>query len=772
MIPLIDRKHVRDLWAIRGRILALCLIIASGIGMYLAINLAISDLRNTQNDFLDRMNFADLEIAITPEDTQNLPRFSGISGIAAFDQRLVYPAEIIRDKSGLPLAGLAIFQSGGRPLVNRYEILEGRDFRVGAREMVVDRSLAFYHGYHVGDRIRLKIGKRMYDNLVTGIVLSPEFVISTANPDYVVAKPGSLGVVWSDIGQVTDAIGFKMVDSLLFRFTRDAQGDAARATVLRMISNLDVQRVTPRSESYSVKMVSMNVTAFSVYSPAIVLTLCTLAFAMGVITFRRFGIEKRSDFAILLSIGIGRRAIAASLMRIGAAIGLGGGLIGFGFGVLLGRAFGSVYATAMHLPIIEHTVGPWSFAQAVLLGVVCGVLSITVAIVPMLERTPRHLLQSRSPERAGVSTASLDWLPLPIRYSLRSLLRDRARTIAAIGAMSFSIAVAISYGLAMTSTLSTVEENFGVEKWTHAIDFDFPLYGDDARTALGSSASRAEVYLRGSVVLRAGVRQEIAQMAGIQVGGALRRQAPSQGRELASGGEVVLSSDLARGLGVGLGSSVRLEKNTEMRESRVVGITNDHYLQTVTLPIADARALAQADDKSSGAFIVASKDAGATLILRENVARVTEKADLLSFFSREMEGKLGIVYIAILFSVGTSILFVSTLVYLGILESRADYAVLRSLGFKLRQITAIILVGVIVQVGLAVAIGLPLSVLIATMLNTRMAEAWFAVRLHAAFGDFLWPIVAVLPVAPLVGWLGARAVMKLNIPAFLRERSI
>lgn len=772
MMPLVDRKHVRDLWAIRGRIIALCLIIASGIGMYLGTSLAIADLRRTQAAFLDAMGFADLEIAITPEDTHNLPAFDQ-PGIVAQDRRLVYPASILAKDGAAPLAGLAIFQSQAVPQVNRVRVLAGRQFRPGMREVVIDRSLAVYHGYRVGDRLRLKVGQRVYDDRIVGIVLSPEFVISTANPDYVVAKPGSLGVVWSDIGEVSDAVGFTMVDSLLFRFAPGESGAAARAAVLQTASRLDIQKITPRSESYSVKMVAMNLTAFAIYSPAIVWTLCGLSFAMGIITFRRFAIEKRADFAILLSIGVTRRAILASLLRIGMAIGLVGGLVGFGLGLLLGRGFSTVYAAAMHLPPVEHSLAARPLVEALLLGMLCGGVSIALAVGPLLRHSPRNLLQFRAPARDGGSAPSwLGRLPLVARYSVRALLRDRGRTIAAVAAMACSIGVAISYGIAMTSTLQTVDENFAVERWTHAVDFEYPIYRDESDAALGALAGRAEPYLRGALVVRHGDAQQIAQMAGIRIDGRLRRQAPREGRAIAASGEVVISADLARELGVGLGAMVRLEKTMGRRDSRVVGISNDQYLQTVTLSLADAQALAQAGDKVSGAFLVAAPATGNALVQREPVARVTEKADLLAFFAREMRSKLGIVYIAIMFSVGTSILFIATLAYLGILESRADYAILRSLGFARRTITTTILIGVGVQVGLAIVIGALLAPLIADLLNRRMAAAWFDVRLYAGVADFGWPILAVLPIAPLVGWLGARAIMRLNIPAFLRERSI
>ena len=136
-----------------------------------------------------------------------------------------------------------------------------------------------------------------------------------------------------------------------------------------------------------------------------------------------------------------------------------------------------------------------------------------------------------------------------------------------------------------------------------------------------------------------------------------------------------------------------------------------------------------------------------------------------------MHDKMGIVYITIVFSIGVAILFVTTIIYLGISERRGEYAILRSLGFSGGRLRRIIYVGVFVQIGIALVISVPLSVLLVQLLNHRMGSAWFAVQMHAGIMDFVWPFLAATIVAPVVSYLGGRQVLALRISDYLRRHA-
>lgn len=766
-MSLVDHYLFRSLMKIRGRMLALALIIAAGVGIFFGVNLALSNIDSTQRTLLDQMGVAEFEVQLLPEDDQNLPDLSNIPGVETLETRLIFPGHV-ELADGQPLNVLLIFQDRPQPRLNRLQVQQGRLFTPGAGEVVIDRSLAQYHHYAVGDRIQVKVGNKVTDRLIVGIVMSAEFLVTASNPEYVVSEPGSMGVVWTDPLELRETLGFSMVNSLLFHtrpgVTR-AQGSEA---ITQAVRRLNIERIVPREEAYSTRFMQMEITGYRVYSPAIIVILLVLSIAMGVITFRRFAVEKQREVAGLLALGVSSRVILRALLRVGLGLGLCGGLLGLGMGVGLGRAMASVYAEAMMLPLVIHRFDALLALQSLLLGLLCGTLSVVVAFRSLLRAMPGELLSGQV-HRLATVRLRLGGLPTLMRLALRDVLRQRELCLCAVLAIGGAVGVAISYGLAMTSNYSTVGEGFQKDSWDYAIDFRYPQYADEAETLLGDH--EMQPYLRNVTELRFAGQHAIAILHGI-VPGRLHPLLPSQGRSVAQRGEAVLSYDLMRLLQAQIGDNVTLERGSETLTVTVVGVTNDIFIGTVSVALEDAQALAQFPEKVSGYFVRGGPEVRQQLINEETVARATDRIEVQASLARQMKKKMGIVYIVIAFALGVSALFVTTLLYLSIAERRGEYAILRSLGFSAARLRAMILYGTGAQLLLGLLLSVPVGLLLVKVLNARMGEAWYAVDEYYSAMDFALPMLCSLVIVPIACLKAVRAILQLNIPDYLRGRAL
>ena len=70
--------------------------------------------------------------------------------------------------------------------------LDGGDLRGAA----LDAEYADRVGIEPGDRLRLQVAGRAFSVRVRGLARSPEYLLATANPDYLVPQRGSLAVVF------------------------------------------------------------------------------------------------------------------------------------------------------------------------------------------------------------------------------------------------------------------------------------------------------------------------------------------------------------------------------------------------------------------------------------------------------------------------------------------------------------------------------------------------------------------------------------------------
>ena len=198
-MSLLWHKLVRDLFQIRGRVLALLLIIGAGSGIFFGIQLALSNLMSTQQRMLDQLQVADIEVQLLPEDRNNLPDLSQIPDIETVESRLVFPG-MIELSDGRPLTTLMIFQDRPSMTLNHLQLLQGALPVQWGEEVLIDRALAQFHGYKVGDRISVKVGRKVFERRIGGIVVSPEFLVTSSNPEYVVQSPVPLawfGEIWT-----------------------------------------------------------------------------------------------------------------------------------------------------------------------------------------------------------------------------------------------------------------------------------------------------------------------------------------------------------------------------------------------------------------------------------------------------------------------------------------------------------------------------------------------------------------------------------------------
>src|SRR5690606_19577024 len=137
---------------------------------------------------------------------------------------------------------------------------------------VIDRGLAKYHGYKVGDILISKVGGRTYEDTVTGIATSPEFFSTASNPDFSLPEKGNLGVAFGGLERISDALGFTMVNDLVVKFAPGVSFDQVRGMVLKKLKGADIVKVTGRENHFSHQNVIIRVRNYKVYTSAIILT--------------------------------------------------------------------------------------------------------------------------------------------------------------------------------------------------------------------------------------------------------------------------------------------------------------------------------------------------------------------------------------------------------------------------------------------------------------------------------------------------------------------
>jgi len=781
---LLRRKMLRDLWRIRWRALAVALTVAAGVGVYAGVGMAIDTGYNTRDVLLDRMRFADLEVQFLPEDVANLPDPGRVPGVRAIERRLVMPGTVLLP-DGARMNGVMVFLESAEPALDVLEMLAGRPVRPDDFESaVIERSLAEFHGYRVGDRIRMQVGEKIYDSRIDGVAISPEHLVTTANPDYLLPEKGSVGVVFTSLARVSDALGFTMVNDLLVRFEPGADPDAVRAALLTRLARLNLERVSLRREHFISRFIQVQMDSFKLYAPSIVLTLGILSLVLTFITVNRLVLDQRQEIGALLALGYTRTQVFLAYLRSGALLGVLGGVMGVGLSFLLRDLFAKPYGYSIGMPEVVTVVEPPLLAIGFVAAVIGTAAAAALPPGRMLRLTPQAIIRdpvsgaTAFPGWFGATGGSRRWLPLPVRFGLRNMVRRRSRTLSSVLALGFSLGVPIAFTVSLTSSLETPGIVFAREGWDLTVDFLYPVFLDDiAPIRALPGVVRVEPYFRRFAEVGAHGRFEAASILGIDPGSTMKRTMVTSGRPLRGDpDEILVSHDLARNLGLHPGDQVTIRVRTDHEFARrVVGISGEILPGQIIMPFREAQVITGFEDTGTGVFVTTSGETAplvAALGGLEYAAKVIRKKDVVAAFRKLVSGMMRLVYVSLGVSVFVSTLFIAMGVSLVISERQAEYATFKCLGYGRGKLAAMVLVQTLGEGGLAALVSIPVGTMLALYLNARMSQAWHHVIDIFRAGDFALVLVVAMALIPIAAYPAIRTLNRLPIVDALGIRRI
>ena len=176
-MPILDRKLLRDLWRMRGQLLAVALVLASGVSLFITMRSMHGYLRGRQAAYYDRYAFADAFASLRRAPQALEARLAALPGVARLETRVV--ADVILDVPGLdePASGRLIsVPDEGEPTLNRLYLRAGA-YPAGERGgVLVSAAFAAANGLQIGDRLGAILNGRWETLHITGLAQSPEFI--------------------------------------------------------------------------------------------------------------------------------------------------------------------------------------------------------------------------------------------------------------------------------------------------------------------------------------------------------------------------------------------------------------------------------------------------------------------------------------------------------------------------------------------------------------------------------------------------------------------
>ena len=566
----IDRKLLRDLGRMWSQALTIALVVASGIGGFVASLSAVESLAAARDRFYAQGRFAEVFAVVkrAPESLQQ--RLLALPGVADVQGTVEHTVRIDIDGVSDPILGHLIGIDRKAPRrMNQVVLASGRMLDGdtargdGALEALVSAGFAQARGLKPGSRLNALINGKRRTLVMVGAALSPEYIFAGmfGMPDL-----RGFGVFWVDHDALAAAYDMQgAIDHLSIQLAPWASERAAADQLRPLLARYGGREAYGRTDQTSHAMLDNEIKEQRVLGTVLpVIFLAVAAFLLNVVVSRLVATQ-REQIATLKAVGYTNRQIAGHYLKMVLLIVACGLVVGVVVGDWLGSLLTGLYAEFFHFPSFVHRVPPWLVVTSTLITVTTAVIGTLNAIVASVRLAPAEAMRPPAPDhyrRTLLERLGIQGMPPGLRMIVRNLERRPLRSGLAVLGVAAAVAIVVLGNFVRDAVDVIVDTQFNLSLRGDVTMWTVEATDDDARRELARlpGARAVESVRFVPVTFVHGHRRERSLIRGYDGRAQLYRLIDGDRREmLLEGRGLVLNERLAEKLDVRPGATVRVE---------------------------------------------------------------------------------------------------------------------------------------------------------------------------------------------------------------------
>jgi putative ABC transport system permease protein len=784
-IRMLNRKLLRDLWAMKGQATAIAAVMAAGVTMFVAYFSNFDSLQRARAAYYEQARFADVFAPLKRAPSRIEARIAAIPGVHAVATRVV--VDVTLDVPGMadPASGRLIsIPERGRPPLNDVFLRRGR-WVDSARpdEVLASEMFCESHGLGPGDHIAAIINGRRRELTIVGVALSPEYVYAIA-PGEMFPDTRRFGIFWMNRRSLASAFnmegGFNEVS---LSISGEASQPDVIAAVDRLLEPYGGRGATPQSLQMSAWTLDNELTqlqTFGLLVPGIFLGVA--AFILHIALTRALALQ-RTQIAALKALGYSNGAVAWHYVKWALVIAAAAAFVGVALGAWVGSSLIGLYNQFFRFPTLAYHLSPALALQSIAGSLIIAALGAQAAVRRAVRVPPAEAMRPEPPARYRRSVVEARWRPLRLSFAtrmiVRSLERQPGKALASMVGIAFAVAV-LFVGLAFFDVMNTlIDEQFSLTMRQDAtLTFVEPRPGrvvhDVAHLPGVLDVEPARIV---PARLRAGTRSRTLAITGLAAAPHLTRviDRVHGSIELPSDG-LLLSRMLGEILGVAAGDTVQvevLEGRRPVREVRVAALVDDSLgLQAYMRLEPLHRMLHEADAVSSTAVTMdpAARDRFyAAVKTMPAVAGVAMRDVALQNFRDTMAEHMDLsIFINVIFAAIIAFGVVYNAARVSLSERSRELASLRVLGFTRAEISLILLGEIAILTTLALPVGAVVGYLLGELIMAGFTNEVYRLSFIVSSATIAWAWLTVIAATVVSGLLVRRRLDRLDLVAVLK----
>ncbi|MES9849471.1 MAG: ABC transporter permease, partial [Candidatus Thiodiazotropha sp.] len=431
----LNLKLLRNLWKLRGQVLAIAVVIASGVAVLVMSLSAQQALQDTADAYYERQRFAEVFSNVKRAPLRLVERISTIPGVRSVEARIKQFATLSIEGFEEPVIGqLVSIPEQGEPRLNRLVLRSGRLVTAGnPDEAVLSEPFAEAHDLQPGDRLQALMNGNQRTLTVVGIALSPEFIYAIG-PGALTPDDKRYGIIW--LGQEAMAAAYDLdgaFNDLSLGLLHDTNPGQVIERLDRLLERYGSQGAIARKDQISNWFLMNEIKQLKNMSTILPIIFLTVAAFLSNMVLSRLIATDRSEIGLMKAFGYSNWQVGWHYTKLAMAMASVGILLGWLLGAWLGRVNTELYAEFFRFPLLIFRPDAGVFAIGAIVSLIAALAGSLGSVRHAATLPPAEAMLPPAPPMFRKTALSKSraghWLDQPTRIILRQIFRSPIRAL-------------------------------------------------------------------------------------------------------------------------------------------------------------------------------------------------------------------------------------------------------------------------------------------------------------------------------------------------------
>lgn len=756
---ILSRKRRRDIRSNLSQFIVIFLMVFLGMFIFSGVRGYMDGMQNSADRYYEKNNLADIWLDGRPFSEQDLAKVKQIEGVKNAERVLRQRMNLV-EKKGVTLE-LNFLETNE---ISKARVMEGSEYDFQDREgLWLDKYLADNLGYKVGDELTLEQQGDQIKFKIKGLILAPEYVYSIKDTSELVPTHMDFG------------FGFVSAKNLPAPFFSKILVDCDEEKVAKVKKELEnkIEKVvaTTRQDHLSYLRYDSEIEEGRVFSTIFTALFLLIAVLSVVSTMHRFIDNERVQIGVLKALGFSDRRIVRFYISYGFYLSIVAVIAGFILGrETVGKFFLAEEMKRFEMPDYQVVTTPIVFVLAIL--VVILITAVTYLSCRKILKEPATQALKKTPPKINklrfnfTNKGIFKKASLNIKWNLRDISRNKARSLTAIaGAAGACILVVCAFGM-KDSMLAYINWDFGLlNNFSHKLKLTDNISDLDLEVLKQKYGSQTTMNFGVEIMDRDENKKTSLTINDTE--DAIRyTDHDLQLIELQDEG-VYFTEKLARSLDKKIGDQIKWRKIGDQKwiEGKITGLVRNPENQIVNMTRTAAEKMG-IDYKPN--FLYLTKETSFDSTNQPGI----EETQSLEAMKKSVSDMMEIIDAMVVLMATTSVILGAIVIYdlgsLSFTEKKYQFATMKVLGFKNRQIRKIFITQNIWLSLVSIAVGLPLGFMVTDILFKNGIGDTFDFEARITTATYVFTALGAILVSLLVNYLLSRKIKKIDMITSLK----